>query len=193
MVEDVGLFLFIYGPGLLAGEEIDFDRESVGSGFLLGHDDVKALVHVRIVAQIALDVEAVQLDVGEDFIGIVLLAFCHQRQVLADPLDHVLGTYHKAVEVYEYAFVCPPAAAFLHPAPVLERDADEGVWRDHGDGVVPVADLYGVEGDFLDRAVRAAVGHLDPVADTDHIVLRQLYSCDKSQNAVLEYEHENCG
>ena len=106
--------------------------------------------------------------------------------------DHIGRIYFQGVDVQIYALVGPAASAFHHSAPILERGGDEGIWRDHREGVVPVADLDGVEGDFLHVAVGAAVWHLDPVAELDHIVLRELHPGHKAEYTVLEYEHKHC-
>ncbi len=64
MVEDVGLFLFIYRPCLVLEEEIDLDREAVRGDFLLGDDHVKALVHIGAAPQVMLDIRPIQLYIG---------------------------------------------------------------------------------------------------------------------------------
>ena len=176
MVEDVGLLAFVGRPCLFLREEIHIDRKSIGCRLLLRHDDVQSCVYVRVRPQVKLDVEPVHLDVG----GKLRLSFrrhgfdeaVHKRHSLADVRDHVGSAYFQCVYVDVYVLVGPASSAFLHSPPVLERGRDERVRRDHGQGVVPVADLDRVEGYLLDIAVGAAVGHLDPVAEPDHIVLR---------------------
>ena len=195
MVEDVGLLAFVDRPCLFLREEIDIDRKSIGCRLLLRHDDVQGCVYVGIGPQIKLDVNTVHLDVcGElrlSFRRQGLYEAVHKRHGLADVRDHVGSAYFQCVYVDVYVLVGPASSAFLHSPPVLERGRDERVWRDHGQGVVPVADLDRVEGYLLDIAVGAAVGHLDPVAEPDHVVLRKLHSGYKSQDAVLEYEHQD--
>ena len=144
-----------------------------------------------MLTQIAFYIKAIKLDIREYLSSTVLLALSHEGQIGPDPFDHLIRTHHKGVHVDDNAFVRPPATAFLHSTPVLERDADQGIWRDHRDGIVPIPHLDGVESDFLDGSVRAAVCHLYPVSDTHHIVLRQLHPGHKTQNAVLEDQHKH--
>ena len=118
----------------------------------------------------------VQLDVGDAFgrdlhVWVRTEPALQQRDGLTDVRDHIFAAGLKAGHVDVDVLVSPSAAAFLHSAPVLERGGDKGVWRNHCQGIVPVAYLDRVEGDFFDIAVGTSVGHLDPVADLDHIVL----------------------
>ena len=90
-----------------------------------------------------------------------------------------------------YHFVHPSTSAFLHSSPITECSTYQSIWRDCSDGIVPVLYLYCIQRYFLYDTVRTAVGHLYPVADTDHIVLGKLNAAHKSENAVLEYEHKH--
>lgn len=196
MVEYIRLFALIHSPSLVLGEEVDLDRETERGHFFLCHDDVQGGVDVRIRSQVELDVQPVQLDVRRH--PVLKLSVrqgteipVYQRDFPAYVRDHLLAACLHRVQVHEYTFVGPAASAFLHSAPVFERRADKGVWRNHCDSVVPVADLDCVKGYLLDSSVCTAVRHLDPVSQPDHVVLRQLHSGYESQYAVLEYQHEH--
>ena len=114
------------------------------------------------------------------------------RESLPDVGDEVVGADFQAVHVHHYAFVRPASSAFHHASPVLEWGTHQCIWRYHGEGVVPVAYLDGVQGYFLDRAVCASVRHLYPVSEPYHVVLRKLHTRNESENAVLEYQHKYC-
>ena len=66
MVEDVGLDAFVLLPDLVAREEIDLNGDAVSGRFLLSDNQVHLLIHDRKAAQIAFDVDAVELCIGGD-------------------------------------------------------------------------------------------------------------------------------
>ena len=114
------------------------------------------------------------------------------REGLPDVCDKILRAYLQTVHIHHYAFVRPAASALHHAPPVLERSAYQSVRRYHGEGVVPVAHLDGVQRYFLDCAVGTSVRHLYPVSEPYHVVLRKLHTRNESENAVLEYQHKYC-
>lgn len=64
MVEDVGLNALVLFPYLVAREEIYLDGYPIRRGFLLADNQVHLLVHHRQAAQIAFDVDTVELRIG---------------------------------------------------------------------------------------------------------------------------------
>ena len=204
MVENVRLFALVHVPSLFPCEEIDLYGKTVCGGFLLGDDDVETAVDIRVIAQVMFYVHPVELYVCRKlFFRTVILDCAHPRRLrknmrhrrygFAEIDHHFLRADFKGVEVHEYLLVNPASFALLHSAPVLEHCRHECVWRYHRESVVPVADLYRVEGDLLDIAVGAAVRELDPVSYMYHVVLRQLYAGYESQDAVLEDQHKHGG
>ena len=64
MVEDVGLDGFVFGPDLIAEEEVNFDGHSELSGFALGNDQVQVLRDYRVLSKVPLNVYSIELTVG---------------------------------------------------------------------------------------------------------------------------------
>ena len=163
------------------------------------NDYVQRWVHFRVRLEVSGDVCTEYLDVGQ-LKRLTLLCRSSEclhvigqdRKCFKNIRYHVIGAYLQRVHIYIDAFVGPAAAAFLHASPVLEWGGDQGVWRYHGQCVVPVAHLDCVQGDLFHISVCTSVRHLDPVSDLYHIVLGQLYAGYESQYAVLEYQHQHC-
>ena len=84
-------------------------------------------------------------------------------------------------------------AGLGHAAPVLERVGDQSVGRDRGDRLVPVLDLDRGERDLDHVAVGAVLGHLDPVADPNHVVAGELDAGHEAEDRVLEDQQQHRG
>ena len=85
------------------------------------------------------------------------------------------------------AFIYPSTSTLLHPPPILEGGIYQCIRRNGRNGIVPILNFDGIEGDFLNDAIGRSVSQLNPVADAKHIVGRKLYTRYKSKNSVLEY------
>jgi tyrosyl-tRNA synthetase len=57
--------------------------------------------------------------------------------------------------------------------------------------IIPVSDFHGIQGHLHNRSICTSISCLDPIPYSDHIVLHQLDTSDKSKNAVLENKHEH--
>ena len=70
-------------------------------------------------------------------------------------------------------------ARSLHAAPVLERLGHQAPGGDGDDGLVEILHLDRMQGDVHHIAIRADLGHFDPVADPQHVVAGQLHTGDE--------------
>ena len=157
-------------------------------------DQVEVLRHYGVCPQITQNIDPIQLAICRHLSADQLfhLYIRHQRNILTYVGNHILGAEFYAEDIQIDSFVNAASVAFHHPPPVCEGRGDQSVWWNRADRVVPVAYLDGVQGDFHDCSVGASVRHLDPVSDADHIVLRELYPGHKSENTVLEHQHQHC-
>ena len=87
--------------------------------------------------------------------------------------------------------VHPSTTALLHPPPILEGGVHQCIRRNGGNGIVPILNLGGIEGDFLHDAIGGTIRKLNPVTDAKHIIGRKLDTGHKSQNRILEDEHQD--
>lgn len=76
-------------------------------------------------------------------------------------------------------------------AGVAERLAHQAPGGDGDDGLVEVLDLDRVQGDIHHIAVGPGLGHLDPVADVEHVVAGQLHAGDERQQGVLVHQQQH--
>ncbi|MNJ14976.1 hypothetical protein D3C77_92140 [compost metagenome] len=94
--------------------------------------------------------------------------------------------------VDEQAALDPPPARLLHAAPVLERLGHQAPGGDGDDGLVEILHLDRVQGNVHHIAIGADLGHLDPVADPQHVVAGQLHAGDERQQGVLVDQQDDC-
>gem|GEM_PF-5734133 len=111
----------------------------------------------------------------------------------AKSIQHLFRAKPNRTDVDKERALDSSSSALRHAPPVSERLTDQGVGRDGGDGLVPVADFDGGQTDFLDVSVCFVAGHLEPVTDRKHAVGRQLDSSNKAEDDVPEDEHEDRG
>ncbi len=124
------------------------------------------------------------------------LAFCRVNIVgeilkLAKLRQHGFIAKTDGVHIdVQRAFDAPPAGV-AHAAPVLERIADERIRWDRRNRLVPVLHLHRRQRNINHIAVGTILGHLDPVAQMDHIVRRYLNARDKAEDRVLKDQHQH--
>ena len=108
-----------------------------------------------------------------------------QQMHPAQPLFFVIVEKTHSPGVDEQAALDPPATRLLHAAPVAERLGHQPPGRDRDDGLVEILHLDRVQGDVHYITVGTDLGHLDPVADPQHVVAGQLHAGDEGQQGVL--------
>lgn len=113
--------------------------------------------------------------------------------LLRDGIDHLLCRGCDGVGVDNHRLHDSPAAAVLHAAPVLKRCGDEGVGGQSDNRVVEILNFHGRQGHVGHNSVSNCRGDDNPVAHTQHIVLRELQSGHESENTVLEHQHQHRG
>ena len=91
--------------------------------------------------QIVFDILAEDMEV--DNFAVVLFLF-RDPALFGKTLPFVGRTETDGVHVDIQRALDTAAAAFAHAAPVLERIADQGVWRNGGDGFIPILHLDGI-------------------------------------------------
>ena len=83
------------------------------------------------------------------------------------------------------------SARLAHAAPVLKRVAHEQIRRYGGDGLVEVLHLDSGERHFPYISVGAILVHGYPVARTQHVVGRKLHAGHKTEDGILENQHDD--
>lgn len=198
MVEDIGLDIFVVGPGFIAAEAIDFDGDSIVGGGEMAHEEGHILIDFGVIFEIFFEVGAEGAEVGEVsavdeaggiyiFFFVVLLDFLDFfLEVVLDVLnffkffEHFLVAEFHAIHIDTYRAFDTSSVAFAHSAPIFEGVGDEGVGGDGGDGFIPVLDFNGIERDFEHFTIGAVFWHFDPVAGSEHIVGGDLDTGDES-------------
>lgn len=189
MIENIGLNALVFSPYFIAGEEINLYGYSVSGWFFLTDNQIHILINNRKAAQIAFNINTVKLRVSGHFPfrGLIIR---HQRYILTDSIQVFRRTELQGSHIQIDIFIDPASATLLHPPPVLERVIDQRIGWNGRYRLIPIPDLYSVQRDFLDSTVGHSIGQLYPVADTQHIIGRELYPCHKSQNTVFEHQHQ---
>ena len=196
MVKNIALNRFVIGPDLVFAKDVDLDRQPLWGGGQLPYEKGHFLTDLRVVFQIGFYIGAEGADIGHaPAIGQVreidLVEFVVFGQFLfftfnmigdildfAKTLDHLLVQEFDGADIDIYRTLDPAAARILHPAPVFERFADQGIGGDGGDGLIPVLHLDRRQRHVEHIAVGAVFGHFDPVAARDHAVDRKLDAGD---------------
>ncbi len=128
-------------------------------------------------------------------LGLLAADVVGQQADLAQALFFLVMQKAHAAGIDEQAALDPPSAGLLHAAPVAEGFGHQAPGRDRDDGLVEILHLDRVQGDVHHIAVGADLGHLDPVADPQHVVAGQLHAGDERQQGVLvdQQDHRRHG
>ena len=85
----------------------------------------------------------------------------------------------------------PPPPCITHASPVLEGIGDKHVSRNTAYRIVEIANLYGNQGNIQNGTIGIVFRHRDPVAYMQHFIVRKLHSRHKTQQGVLEDQHQH--
>ncbi|CPJ25297.1 Uncharacterised protein [Bordetella pertussis] len=209
MVEDVALDALVLDPGGDGREAIDLDRDAVGLRLHHAHHHGYVLAHLGVLAQVGQRIAAEGADVGQAAaVGRHLGQFAQlavglQQRVLLGL--QVVAQQHEALEpsalflvheahagrVQPQGALDAPPARLEHVAVVAVAFGKQLVGGHGGHRVVPVLHLDGMQRDVLDEAVGVDLRHLDPVADAQHVVGRELGAGHQRQQRVLEHQQQH--
>ncbi len=84
-----------------------------------------------------------------------------------------------------------PAPRHLHRLIILKRIRNKRIRRNRGDRVIPVAHLNRRQRHIDHLPVGVMLRHHNPVTFTKHIVGRKLHTGDKTEDCVLENQHQH--
>ncbi len=209
MVEDVGLDVFVVDPTRVAGKTVDLDGKTILRGGQLAHQQGHVLAdpgvmlqirqdigtkgtHVRQVAGVdAVTILDLSLSVPGDDLVLFLLDVLGDVCDLGEALEHRRSAQLDRLHIDVNRSFDPTATRLGHAAPVLEGIRDQRIGRNRGDRLVPVLDLDGGQCNVDDITVRPVAGHFNPVPFGEHLVGGELDSRHKTQDGILENQHEH--
>ena len=210
MVEDIRLDPLVLLPHHRIGKEVELDRNSRFGRLQLTDHQRHRPVHRNLAFQIAQQIGAEGPQIGLmqtvdlplagcDAVGRIVgpEALFGPVDIVAQEIDPPEAVQHLGrAEVYaghvdRHRTHHAPSSRELHGVPVRKGVRRQQVGRQHGQRIVPVADLDRRERHLLDGSVGSVLRDRDPVSDLQHVVGRELNPRHETHDAVAENQHQH--
>ena len=168
---------------------IDFDGKSLGGGLQLADHLHQFMVNLRMLFYIMQSIKAKHVQVDHLF-----PPFRFRQKAFTDKFFHFNGgTEVYRIHIYIQRTFDAPCSRLPHTPPILERIADQRIRRDGGDGLIKILHFHGSKRDLYHIPVRTIFTHRNPIARTQHIIGRKLYTCHQPQYTIPENQHQYRG